>query len=122
VKPLRLIAEVVQASLPTDQIGFYRLGYLRDGHFEVGYFGRSDTSLRRRLLQHCQNAPETHFTCLPTSTILEAFRLECGEWHLGRPGVRNKIHPDAPKLLGYSCPYCELSESRELAELLGSGG
>ena len=118
VEPAPLNPDSIRANIYDDPIGFYRLGTVVGGRFKVSYFGRSDTSLRRRLLQHCQTSPETHFVYSVTRSILDAYNMECGEWHLPRRNVRNRIHPDSPRWIDYRCPYCGLERSAELKSFL----
>ena len=92
--------------------GTYRLGTLRGGRFVHHCFGRSDDNVQRRLLVHAAGAPDTHFQVWPARTAYDAFRLECGLWHLDLPFARNRIHPGAPGGVPFVCPYCLLGRDR----------
>jgi|TARA_Y100000310_G_C20683511_1_gene817540 hypothetical protein len=106
---LKLCKPVVDGIVSNGLVGVYCLGEKSPKGFHVGYVGRSDTDLRRRLLQHVQSGKFSYFYFVQTETIFDAFRIECREWHrffeLG-----NAIHPDAPKNLPYICPYCNGSK------------
>lgn len=104
----------VRRLVPADAIGFYRLGNDIAGAFALSYFGRSDTSIRQRLLFHARARRATHFQFALTETIYQAFALECSEWHLRPPGARNVIHPDAPRWIGYGCPWCLFERDPEV--------
>jgi len=106
---LNLQKAAIDRNIPTPATGIYYLGTLQDGCLSVQYVGRSDTDLRRRLLQHTSEGKFTFFSFRLTKTILEAFRLECREWHRFCETL-NLIHPDAPKSLPYLCPYCNASK------------
>lgn len=103
--------KVIEQVVPRRAVGFYRLGTDENDEFRQEYFGRSDTDLRRRLNQHVTATEHTHFQVQPTRTILDAFKLECGEWHLPTTDTDNCIHPASPKGIDYECPYCLLKES-----------
>ncbi len=106
---LNLCKPVVDRSVSKNSVGVYCLGKKTPKGFCVGYVGRSDTNLKRRLLQHVQNGKFSQFYFIPTKTIFDAFRMECREWHRFFE-LSNVIHPDAPKNLPYICPYCNGSE------------
>lgn len=97
---------VVKDLVTKRTVGTYRLGVLNSGCFEIGYFGRSDKDLRRRLLEHTREASFTHFSFDISETLFEAFRKECRDWHLVKDSCKNCMHPGAPMRLPYLCPYC----------------
>jgi len=97
---------VVNKIVPKKSVGSYRLGILKKDKFEVLYFGRSDTDLNRRLLQHSKEAKFTHFTFEVADSLFHAFRQECRDWHMRISNSKNCVHPFAPKRLPYVCPYC----------------
>lgn len=107
----------VRRLVPADAIGFYRLGTEAEGKFSLTYFGRSDTSLRQRLLFHARARLATHFQFVLTETIYQAFALECSEWHLHPIGATNVIHPDAPRWIAYGCPWCQFERDPALPGL-----
>jgi hypothetical protein len=89
------------------QSGFYRLGYILDERFQTTYVGRSDTCLRRRLLDHVRERWQERFIVRPTLSRKEAYRLECLFYHLERAELGNKIHPGKPAGIETECPYCK---------------
>ena len=101
LKPL-----IIKQIVPKKSVGSYRLGIFSEEQFDVLYFGRSDTNLQRRLLQHSKDGKFSHFTFELTDSLLEAYRLECRDWHMKIPFAKNCTHPFAPKRLPYACPYC----------------
>lgn len=90
-------------------IGAYRLFKSVNGIIELAYWGRSDTSLRRRLQEHSRNGKYTHFVIETAESVYEAFRRECRDYHLRIPGIDNRMHPAPPKGSSYSCPYCSVT-------------
>lgn len=111
MKARPLDRKVIERLVAPRTVGFYRLGTVCNGTFERRYIGRSDTGLRRRLLEHAVDGRHTHFQAEPTETIYEAFRRECAAWHRANGELENVVHPAAPKFLGYTCPYCQLRAS-----------
>ena len=101
LKPL-----IIKQIVPKKSVGSYRLGIFSEEQFDVLYFGRSDTDLRRRLLQHAKEGKFSHFTFEETNGLFDAFRQECRDWHMKILNTKNCIHPFAPKRLPYICPYC----------------
>lgn len=93
--------------------GVYRQGRMLKGTFVVDRVGRSDTCLRRRLLQYLAD-PIWHYvgrrrTPLPRfqfafcSTAQEACEAECWLYHEGSSRL-NVIHPNLHAELGGVCP------------------
>tara|TARA_B100000686_G_C16566369_1_gene850506 strand:+ start:144 stop:539 length:396 start_codon:yes stop_codon:yes gene_type:complete len=92
-------------------IGNYWLGYLEpDGNLHVKWIGRSlkwdKNGLQKRLLDHASEGKYTHFTFRKASSVTEAYNIECREYHILRDQLDNIRHPDSPRLLNYSCEYC----------------
>jgi len=105
----KLTEAVVKTLFGKNIIGMYVLGDYEEDYFKVGYVGRSDTDIRKRLLQHSKNNEYDYFFAIPTDTIFEAYKLECREWHRFFD-INNSIHPDAPNNLPYKCPYCNAAK------------
>ena len=101
---------VVSGIVPEGISGCYRLWDLKRGKFCVGYIGRSDSDLHRRLHQHVDAGVFSFFDFEVTDDIYEAFILECREWHLLcsliDAHLANINHPAAPQGKSYACPYC----------------
>lgn len=104
----KLISQNVRRLVPRYTAGFYRLGSPSREGFVTSYYGRSDTNLQRRLLQHAKLGQHSHFAFRATTTVAQAYFLECGEWHLPLPHVANIRHPGAPRGIDAICPYCAL--------------
>jgi len=104
----KLNIENIKKNIPNDSTGAYFLGYEKNKKFFIKYIGRSDTRLRSRLIDHVKNEEEeyTHFNYQITKTLLDAYKIECREWHNDFE-LDNKIHPRKPKNLDYKCPYCK---------------
>jgi hypothetical protein len=92
--------------IPKNATGTYLLANKKNGCIYVKYTGRSDTRLQKRLLDHVKVGKYSYFTFFITETILEAYKIECREWH-NAVDLDNKIHPRKPKNLNYKCPYCK---------------
>lgn len=91
--------------------GAYALGR-DDGGFVVGYVGRSDHSVRERLVAHERLVEFDYFIARSADNAGGAFQLECAFWHAcleaGRP-LANIIHPGRPRGSGLECPYCHFA-------------
>ena len=88
--------------------GVYVLGD-DDGGFVPKYVGRSDTSLKNRLLTHNHLYEHSYFIYRYVDNDKEAFYTEAKWWHdcLNNGLVLdNRIHPDAPNGTYLECPYC----------------
>jgi len=101
-----LDTEAIDKTVSRYAIGAYRLYKETDSSIQLAYWGRSDTSLRRRLKEHARKGTYTHFTTEIAETIFEAFRRECRDYHLRIPDIDNQMHPSPPRNLPYSCLYC----------------
>lgn len=96
-------------------IGTYFLGKIKDSVPQ--YVGRSDTDLRRRLLQHLSAGRFDWFAASLTQTANGAFYLECRGWHSLRGlGIRNLIHPASPAGLPIRCPFCDFVEAMAIVK------
>ncbi|MFF9429396.1 GIY-YIG nuclease family protein [Streptomyces sp. NPDC014746] len=69
------------------------------------YIGRSDTNLRRRLLEHCATARGDYFAYEVHTTREQAYTMECSLYHGLRP-LTNILHPDRPDHEYPQCPFC----------------
>lgn len=101
----RLQPWLVRALIPPDQLGSYIL-------YRAGapiYVGRSDTDLRRRLLQHAAAGTSEYFRYDVHPSASHAFRAECSLYHALDAPLTNRIHPDAPDYLDVDCAFCTIS-------------
>ena len=114
MKFFRLTEKKVKEMVPKNATGVYFLANKINDQFVLKYVGRSDTKLRHRLLQHAKTKKYRYFAFQITETLLEAYRIECREYH-NAVDLDNKIHPRKPKNLDYKCPYCNtgLTEVRK---------
>ena len=108
MKFIRLTVINVKKYVPRNATGVYFLATKGSNGFIIRYIGRSDLKLRSRLLQHAGAKKYRYFSFQITETILEAYRIECREYHNAVSFLDNKIHPRKPKNLDYKCPYCNL--------------
>jgi len=70
------------------------------------YIGRSDTDLRRRILQHAAARRAEYFTYDVHHTAQHAFEVESSMYHSEQESLTNCIHPAAPKATRAQCPFC----------------
>jgi hypothetical protein len=70
------------------------------------YVGRSDTDVRRRLLQHVDAGTYRFFLVEHDRSPNEAFWRECNLYHHYRNRLDNEIHPAVPRNCGSGCPRC----------------
>lgn len=111
--PYVFVDTEMQAEVRDDKIGNYALGYENDnGSFLVKYVGRSDTDLRRRLIEHYNNR-ETYefFKFKYAKSVEDTFIEECRNYHdFGESkSLDNERHPDRPDGKKYlTCPYCDI--------------
>ena len=104
MKYYRLVDKIIISQVP-DTKGIYFLGDVQDGTFVVGYVGRSDASIRERLLSHELKEQFEYFSFESTRTKRDAFLLETEYYYLYRDSIVNKIHPDLPSglLMEHPC-------------------
>lgn len=105
-----MTSQVVRFLVPPGALGVYLLGHGGPANmtFFPTYIGRSDSSLRKRLLAHDKTRQVTYFRVRFCETPKEAFLFECLYWHALKeePGILNQRHPNAPARSGLQCPYC----------------
>lgn len=97
-----LTSWMVRALIPEARIGSYVL--IDSG--EPVYVGRSDTCLRRRLLQHAHRQRAEYFAYNVHHTRIQAYTMECALYHALTPQIRNRIHPDSPDRAVVRCSFC----------------
>ena len=89
------------------RIGTYILGeFDRANRFIRRYIGRSTTQLHERLSRHASAQQWPAFQVHYWTTVEEVFQMECLLWHQNRDTIVNKRHPDSPRGLNLTCPYC----------------
>jgi hypothetical protein len=98
----RLSPDVVRSLVPLGRPGTYRL--IRDE--AVVYLGRSDTDLRRRLLEHAIGRRGDYFTWQMHSSAPSAWTDECSQWHDLPRLAENLVHPARPDSSNDRCPFC----------------
>jgi len=87
-----------------DKKGIYFLGDLKNNNFIVGYVGRSDFSLKKRLMSHNHFDKFKFFCFQTTNTMKDAFFLETEYCYLLKDSTINKIHPNKPASLEIEYP------------------
>ena len=85
----RLSPWIVRALIPPTVIGVYVLW----SPTAPVYVGRSDTSLRRRLLEHSRSWPDIFFTYDVAFSPEDAYRMECCLFHALGDHTTNIDHP-----------------------------
>lgn len=108
--PYRFTPDVIRSVVPETAIGTYALVDVEEGQLSIKYVGRSDVSLRNRLLTHNYLYTYSFFIICFTASMNEAFVLESKWWHdCKNNGIRlvNAIHPDSPSQMNLVCPYCQ---------------
>ncbi len=104
--PWQLNAETIDDNFTKVSPGNYALGEINGkGAFVVSRVGRSDEDLNGRLHQHIGSY--SHFKASYASSKKAAFEKECNNWHDFEP-PDNKIHPDRPSGMSWSCPRCTI--------------
>lgn len=99
----RFVPNVIRDKVPSKR-GIYFLGTVTSGKFVVGYIGRSDKSLRDRLLTHNHKEKFDYFSFEVVNSRKEAFFMETEYWYLHKKKVINKIHPNKPEGLEMEHP------------------
>ena len=87
--------EEISKNVP-DKKGIYFLGDIKDGKFIVGYVGRSDGSLKQRLMTHNYLGEFNFFSFQIVKSMREGFILETEYCNLNKGMTVNKIHPNKP--------------------------
>jgi hypothetical protein len=88
----KLIPETVRNQLMGKEKGVYFLGNFKENEFYVCYVGRSETSLRRRLLEHSRNGRYKFFSYKIVQTKKSTFSEEDLAFN-SFWGLDNKISP-----------------------------
>ena len=117
--PVLFYPKLIRKMIKKDEPGVYVLGNEQNGEFVPRYVGRSDYSLRKRLLTHNHLYEYDYVVFRTVSCSKEAFYTESKWWHdCNNNGyeIDNKIHPDAPSGTYIECPYC--SFAKEMNNLL----
>lgn len=70
------------------------------------YVGRSDTSLRRRLLEHARVWPDIFFTYDVAHSPEDAYAMECSLFHALGDGTTNVDHPRRFTFADTGCDFC----------------
>ena len=117
-KVYKLIPEIIREKIDKSKCGVYFLGKFKKEGFYVGYVGRSDTCIRRRLLDHAKSGKYAFFSYKVLQTKESSFRQEALLFY-SHFGLSNKIVPASNNRKKSSLTYCDC----EIAALLkGQGG
>lgn len=95
--------EDISKNVP-DKKGIYFLGNINDGKFVIGYVGRSDGSLKKRLLTHNHYGEFDFFSFQIVNSMREGFILETEYCNLLKGRTINRIHPNIPHSLIMESP------------------
>jgi hypothetical protein len=98
----RLSPWLVRALIPDGVIGVYVLW----SPTAPVYVGRSDTSLRRRLLEHARTWPDVFFTFDVAFSPEDAYRMECCLFHALADRTTNIDHPQRVTSDDAGCDIC----------------
>ncbi|MFB4293447.1 GIY-YIG nuclease family protein [Nonomuraea sp. ATR24] len=98
----RLKPWLIRALIPEGVMGSYVLW----GPAAPVYVGRSETSLRRRLIEHSQNWPNSFFTYDVAFTAQNAYTMECSLFHALGDRTTNVDHPQRSAASDPGCPFC----------------
>lgn len=97
---------LIRALIPSHRVGTYVLSH--DTH--VVYIGRSDTDLRRRLIEHARNrGPSIYFTYAIHRSSLLAYDDECSLFHAVGDSATNMAHPQSPAGTTAPCGFCQVN-------------
>lgn len=113
----RLWCWLVRALIPEGLPGTYVLW----DEDKPRYVGRSDTNLRRRLLEHSLNWPGAYFTFDVAHGAGFAFDMECSLFHALSDQTVNRNHPQRPTLES-DCPFCAATVKRITGARLAAPG
>ena len=95
---------LIRALIPSHRVGTYVLSRQAD----VVYIGRSDTDLRRRLIEHALNrGASTYFTYAIHRSALMAYDDECSLFHAVGDRTTNIAHPQSPAGVTAPCGFCQ---------------
>lgn len=89
----------------------YRIGKYINRIYTVIYVGRvddrSDRGLKDRMLEHLEKYTSGYyFEWNSASSILDAYKRECNDYHQWYQNLENKIHPRKPSYPNTYCPCC----------------
>lgn len=98
----RLTPWLVRALISDSAIGVYVLW----SPTAPVYLGCSDTSLRRRLLEHARTWPDLTFTYDAALSPEDAYRMECCLFRALGDGTTNIGHPPRVTCEDFGCEIC----------------
>lgn len=108
---------LIRAMIPEGTIGTYTL-WSADAPI---YIGRSDTCLRRRLLEHAAvRADDVRFTFDVSRSIQDAFAMECSLFHALGDVTSNIDHPPRARRTDPACPFCQSTFTAVISNRLSS--
>lgn len=116
-RPALLVPWLIRAMIPAGTIGTYTLW--DDG--KPIYIGRSDTCLRRRLIEHASKRPAgLYFTFDVSRSPQDAYAMECSLFHAIGDDTTNIDHPPRANHEDPACPFCRESLDTILNNRLGA--
>lgn len=104
----RFEPSVVRSVVPHGVVGVYQLARYENGQLIIGYVGRSDSDLQKRLAGHNLMYAFDYFWFHKVRNPHSAFLAEAGMWHALKDELAlvNKAHPAVPGGKAVGCPYC----------------
>lgn len=105
--PYKLDIKTVDDKVTKTSPGNYALGKNNEENtFLVGYIGRSDTDVNKRLKNWIGNTKRSLFKFSYATSPKAAFEKECENYHdFNPPG--NDVHPQRPDKTNWKCPRCK---------------
>ena len=98
--------EIIRKEVKKNRPGVYTLGKFDENEFYVKYVGRSETCLRRRLLEHARKSFSKFFNFRQFSDRNSAIRNEMVEFFTYNH-LNNKIRPSSRKGVMPGIESCE---------------
>lgn len=103
----KLDSSTIEEKVTKTSAGNYALGKKdSDNIFIVGYVGRSDTDVGKRLKSWIKNTTRPLFKFSYASSPKAAFEKECTNYHDFNPSG-NDVHPQRPDNTNWKCPKCK---------------
>lgn len=102
--------ETIDREVDRTSAGAYALGRVGNNTFYVGYVGRSDDDINRRLKDWVGKYSRFKFEYYDSPKA--AFEKECNLYHdFGeKERLDNDIHPQRPEGSNWKCPRCNIFE------------
>lgn len=104
--PYKLDTKTIEEQVTKTSSGNYALGRKKkNGKFGIGYVGRSDTDVKKRLKRWVSDKIRPLFKFSYATSPKAAFEKECQNYHDFKP-PENDVHPQRPDNTNWKCPHC----------------